>query len=129
MIRRACYMMSYVAFESFNAFSFLSHDSRTSRIFPNFRASFLERSVQYATFMVIIAIGNYVEYYVLERTLEISYISSKFRNTESNLFPIIRLILFVIYGKKDLWKKKRILQKIMETDEKERCIKSYKKFL
>lgn len=45
MIRRACYMMSYVAFESFNAFSFLC-DSRTSWIFPIF-ARPLKRTIRY----------------------------------------------------------------------------------
>lgn len=52
MIRRACYMMSYVAFESFTAFSFL-YDGPCVLDFPNFRAS--QRTVQYATFMVTIA--------------------------------------------------------------------------
>lgn len=117
MIRRACYMMSYVAFESFNAFSFLSHDSRTSRIFPNFRASFLERSVQYATFMVIIAIGNYV--WILRfgadarnflHILEISKYRIKFVPDHPTSF------VRNLWKKESLKKKKRILQKIMETN-------------
>lgn len=130
MIRRACYMMSYVAFESFNAFSFLSRFPYVPD-FPQFsRVLFrTKRAIRYIY-------GNNrqleitLNYYVLERTLEISYISSKFQNTEWNLFPIVWLVLFIIYGKKDLCmrEKKKILQKIMEMLWIKKCIKNYKSF-
>lgn len=129
MIRRACYMMSYVAFESFNAFSFLSRFPYVPD-FPQFsRVLFrTKRAIRYIY-------GNNRQ---LEITLNTMFWSgrSKFLTYPRN-FKIPNEICSrssVQFCSQFLGKrifacvKKKILQKIMEMLWIKKCIKNYKSF-